>query len=65
MIREAAQKLSDIVSSNKGKTLPENEYNPLQRLKIAKTIYPKGVKQMSLNGKHEWYGIQIDKPLNR
>ena len=38
--------------------LPENEYEPLNTLKIAKTIYPKGKKQMSLNGRDEWYGIQ-------
>mgnify|MGYP003633804271 CR=1 FL=1 len=38
--------------------LPENEYEPLEPLKIAYTIYPKGKKQMSLNGRDEWYGIQ-------
>ena len=38
--------------------LPENEYEPLNTLKIARTIYPKGKKQMSLNGKDEFYGLQ-------
>jgi len=37
---------------------PDNEYEPLEPLKIAKTIYPNGKRQMSLNGKDEWYGIQ-------
>ena len=31
------------------------------RIRISKTIYPNGVKQMSLNGKHEWYGAQETK----
>tara|TARA_R110000751_G_scaffold28319_1_gene73908 strand:+ start:341 stop:532 length:192 start_codon:yes stop_codon:yes gene_type:complete len=31
------------------------------RIRISKTIYPNGVKQMSLNGKHEWYGTQETK----
>ena len=35
----------------------ENTYEPKQ-LKIEKTIYPNGEKQMSLNGKDEWYGLQ-------
>jgi len=39
-------------------SFPENEYEQLNTLKIARTIYPKGKKQMSLNGKDEWYGIQ-------
>ena len=39
-------------------SFPENEYEPLNTLKIAKTIYPKGKKQMSLNGKDEFYGLQ-------
>lgn len=39
-------------------SLPENEYEPLEPLKIAYTIYPKGKKQMSLNGKDEFYGLQ-------
>ena len=38
--------------------LPENKYEPLNTLKIARTIYPKGKKQMSLNGKDEFYGLQ-------
>ena len=42
----------------KQQLLPENEYEPLNTLKIAKTIYPKGKKQMSLNGKDEFYGLQ-------
>ena len=39
-------------------TTKENEYIPLEKLKIAKTIYPNGKKQMSLNGVDEWYGMQ-------
>ena len=35
----------------------ENTYEP-KKLKIEKTIYPKGKKQISLNGKDEWYGLQ-------
>ena len=35
----------------------ENTFIPLEQLKIAKTIYPDGVKRMSLNGKDEWYGL--------
>ena len=35
----------------------ENTFIPLNTLKIAKTIYPDGVKRMSLNGKDEWYGL--------
>lgn len=42
----------------KQQELPENEYKPLNELKIAKTIYPDGKKRMSLNGRDEWYGIQ-------
>ena len=42
----------------KQQRLPENEYEPLKPLRIAKTIYPQGKKQMSLNGRDEWYGIQ-------
>ena len=33
-------------------------------LKIARTIYPKGKKQMSLNGRDEWYGIQSGTKIN-
>lgn len=39
-------------------SFPENEYEPSNTLKIARTIYPKGKKQMSLNGKDEFYGLQ-------
>ena len=35
----------------------ENTYTPKQ-LKVEKTVYPNGEKQMSLNGKEEWYGLQ-------
>lgn len=38
--------------------LPENEYESLEELKQGKTIYPDGEKRMSLNGKHEFYGLQ-------
>ena len=38
----------------------ENTFIPLERLKIAKTIYPNGKKQMSLNGKDEWYGLSYE-----
>ena len=41
----------------------ENTYVPLERLKIAKTIYPDGEKRMSLNGEHEWYGLQVGNML--
>ncbi len=41
----------------------ENTFTPLERLKIAKTIYPDGIKRMSLNGEHEWYGLQVGKML--
>ena len=37
----------------------ENTYVPLNTLKIAKTIYPDGIKRMSLNGVDEWYGMQM------
>jgi hypothetical protein len=43
----------------------ENTYVPLNTLKIAKTIYPNGVKQMSLNGVDEWYGLQEGNTLNK
>ena len=36
----------------------ENDYDPTPKLKIARTVYPKGRKQMSLNGKTEFYGLQ-------
>jgi hypothetical protein len=38
----------------------ENTFIPLERLKIAKTIYPNGKKQMSLNGVDEWYGMSYE-----
>tara|TARA_R110002124_G_scaffold134474_2_gene297227 strand:+ start:1463 stop:1648 length:186 start_codon:yes stop_codon:yes gene_type:complete len=38
--------------------LPENEYEPLNTLKIARTVYPNGAKQMSLDGITEFYGLQ-------
>jgi hypothetical protein len=41
----------------------ENTYVPLNTLKIAKTIYPNGVKQMSLNGVDEWYGLSATNML--
>ena len=41
----------------------ENTYVPLNTLKIAKTIYPDGIKRMSLNGVDEWYGMQEGKNL--
>lgn len=41
----------------------ENTYIPLNTLKIAKTIYPDGKKRMSLNGKDEWYGLQVGNML--
>ena len=41
----------------------ENTYIPLNTLKIAKTIYPDGGKKMSLNGEHEWYGLQVGNML--
>jgi hypothetical protein len=41
----------------------ENTFIPLERLKIAKTIYPNGKKQMSLNGKDEWYGLSATNML--
>lgn len=41
----------------------ENTYVPLNTLKIAKTIYPDGIKRMSLNGVDEWYGLQVDNIL--
>ena len=27
-------------------------------IKVARTVYPDGIKKMSLNGKDEWYGLQ-------
>ena len=39
-------------------TEAENTYVPKKKLNVAKTIYPNGKKQMSLNGKDEWYGLQ-------
>ena len=41
----------------------ENTFIPLERLKIAKTIYPNGKKQMSLNGVDEWYGLSATNML--
>jgi len=41
----------------------ENTFIPLNTLKIAKTIYPDGKKRMSLNGEHEWYGLQVGNML--
>lgn len=38
--------------------IPENDYTPAKKLKVSKTVYPNGQKQMSLNGRDEWYGIQ-------
>ncbi len=43
----------------------ENTYVPLNTLKIAKTIYPNGKKQMSLNGKDEWYGLSATNMLTK
>ena len=43
----------------------ENTYVPLNTLKIAKTIYPDGIKRMSLNGVDEWYGMQDGKNLTK
>ena len=43
----------------------ENTYIPLNTLKIAKTIYPDGIKRMSLNGVDEWYGMQEGKNLTK
>ena len=43
----------------------ENTYVPLNTLKIAKTIYPDGIKRMSLNGVDEWYGLQVDNILTK
>ena len=54
-------KLKHFFDRLKSKDCEENEYN--QELKIAKTIYPKGQKQMSLNGGAEWYGIQEGEQL--
>ena len=41
----------------------ENTFIPLNTLKIAKTIYPDGIKRMSLNGVDEWYGLQVGNML--
>lgn len=46
------------LNQNTKKTEVENTFTPKKKLKIAKTIYPNGQKQMSLNGKEEWYGLQ-------
>jgi hypothetical protein len=43
----------------------ENTYVPLNTLKIAKTIYPDGIKRMSLNGVDEFYGLQEGNTLNK
>lgn len=43
----------------------ENTYIPLNTLKIAKTIYPDGIKRMSLNGVDEFYGLQEGNTLNK
>ena len=43
----------------------ENTYVPLNTLKIAKTIYPDGIKRMSLNGVDEFYGLQEGDILNK
>ena len=43
----------------------ENTYVPLNTLKIAKTIYPDGIKRMSLNGVDEWYGLQVGNMLDK
>lgn len=40
------------------KNCEENVHKTKQDLKIKKTIYPNGQKQMSLNGVDQWYGIQ-------
>jgi len=55
--KQLTKRFNDLLNI-KQRQLPENEYKPLGTLKIAKTIYPKGKKQMSLNGRDEWYGIQ-------
>jgi hypothetical protein len=43
---------------NKGVQPTGWEKNTYEPLKIKETIYPNGQKQMSLNGKDEWYGLQ-------
>ena len=50
--------LSKWLQSQTKQTTLENSYVEPKKLKVAKTIYPNGVKQMSLNGKDEWYGLQ-------
>jgi hypothetical protein len=55
---ERISKAFNAFKKTSGQLLPENEYEPLNTPKIAKTIYPKGEKQMSLNGKNEFYGLQ-------
>ena len=54
-------KLKHFFDRLKSKDCEENEHTP--SLKIAKTIYPEGQKQMSLNGVDEWYGTQVGEQL--
>ena len=37
---------------------PENDYDPTPKRKLTRTVYPNGKKQMSLDGKTEFYGLQ-------
>ncbi len=54
-------KLSAFFKRFTSKDCEENDYTPI--LKVAKTIYPDGKKNMSLNGMEEWYGTQEGKQL--
>lgn len=55
--KQLTKRFNDLLKP-KRQLLPENEYKPLGRIKIARTVYPQGEKQMSLNGQHEFYGLQ-------
>jgi hypothetical protein len=55
--KQLTKRFNDLLNI-KQRQLPENKYDPLGTPKRARTVYPHGEKQMSLNGKHEWYGLQ-------
>ncbi len=38
--------------------IPKEELKPVEAIKTQSTVYPNGTKQMSLNGKDEFYGLQ-------
>jgi hypothetical protein len=49
--------LNSWLNKNVKPTETENTYTPPKRLKVEKTVYPKGEPTYSPNGTGEWYGL--------